>query len=139
MPPPSIPYVRILLVGNENIGKRSLLESFFNGRTRARHLWRFSRYRRIQVPDKVPDVLFETAGAMRPRAIGVQSLMETAVDGLTMKEIWGFEDPWELWGRWAMKTSLPLEEECTLISPQVIGICFSIGDHKALDGVRDKV
>jgi hypothetical protein len=131
-----IPYVRILLVGNENIGKRSLLESFFIGGPRAQHLRRFSRYKRIQIPNEVPDVLFDTAGRMQPpRATGEQSLRTTAIDGFTLKEIWGFEDPWD---RWSL-VSPPLEEDCNLVNPQVIGICYSVGDHRALDGVKDKV
>ena len=62
------------------------------------------------------------------------------IEGLTLKEYWGYEDPLDWWRIGEMDaTRLPLEEGCKLIRPQVIGICFSIGDHKALDGVRDKV
>ena len=125
---PSIPYVRILLVGNERIGKRSLLKSFIG----QKHLG-FGCYGTIQVSDEFPDVLFDTAEGMQPRAIGKreQSLRTTAISAMTLKEVWGFEDPW---GRWPPMRSFRVEENSKSINPQVIGICFS-----ALDGVKDKV
>jgi len=130
---PSTPYVKILLVGNERIGKRSLLESFIGG-----HLWGYNRYTTTQISDEFPNVLFDTAEGMQPRAIGKrkQSLRTTAINAMTLQEIWGFGDPW---GRWPPTRSLQVQEDSKSINPQVIGICFSVGDHKALDGVKNKV
>ena len=84
---------------------------------------------------------FDTAEVKKLQPIGMQSLRAAVVKGLTLKEYWGYEDPSD-WRRSRAMVDAPLrplEGACKLIRPQVIGICFSIGDHKALDGVRDKV
>ena len=140
---PPIPYVRILLVGDENIGKRSLLGSFFFGPRERIGLWTFSRYKGTQLPDKVPDALFDIAESMQPRATGKESsttpaIEANATDGLTLKEIWDLDRPWYL-QHWVPGRSFSLEEACKFVSPHVIGICFSVADHEALDGVKDKV
>jgi len=130
---PSIPHVRILLVGNERIGKRSLQTSFIDEHI----LWRLGPYGPIygpiQISDEFPDALFDTAEGMQPRAIG--SLRRSiVVNATTPRDIWGFEDP-----RWPPTRAFRVEENYKSINPHVIGICFSVGDHKALDGVKDKV
>jgi len=94
----------------------------------------------IQIPYKVPDVLFDTAEVKKLQAIGMQSLGAAMIDGFTLGDYWGYEHPLEYWREQAIDFfPLPQEDECRLIRPQVIGICFSIGGHKALDGVKDKV
>lgn len=80
----------------------------------------------MRIPNKAPDALFDIAESMQPRATDKESSTAAAIHGLTLQD-------------WVLARSLPLAEECRLISPHIIGICFSVADHKALDRVKDKV
>lgn len=113
---PQVPYVRILLVGNEDVGKRCLLEGFLTYQPSAPERKWYGCYERVEVPTKVPDVLFDTAHGGKPQAPGMTP---------STLRIWATGDPWV--------------EQCQWIGPHAIGICFSIGDDSGLRGVRDKV
>jgi hypothetical protein len=137
-----IPHVRIVLVGNECIGKRSLLESFLTHLPTAPPIPLPGCYKETQILDNVPDALFDSAEVSNLRVQGVRAgpaarLRLVTIQGFTSDELWGGEDPWGPRAIW--DDSLSQEKLCELVGAHVVGICFSIGDHRALDGVRDKV